>query len=149
MTALWPSTLPADVLLDGYQLQTASNLISTDMDVGPPKVRRRSSSAPATEQWSFVMSYAQKVIFDSFFADDLGQGALPFTFGDLNAPLYKPNYLILGDGSPLLLGDGSPFVFDYPWSVTRTYRFDPKQLPTITPVGTKHYRVNAQVLRLT
>lgn len=148
---IWPGTLPQDVLLDGYSYQPGNSLAATDMDVGPPKVRRRSTSAPAAEQWAMVLTYAQKVEFEAFFAEQLAQGALTFEFGEPGAPIYDPGYLLTEDGgSYLTMEDGTPILLDHPWQATRTYRFDPRQSPpwSLTALGAGLYKLTCSVLRL-
>lgn len=147
---VWPNTLPTDVLIEGYSYQPGNNLVATEMEVGSPKVRRRSSSAPAAEQWAFVLTYAQKVIFEAFYADQLAQGALTFEFGEPGAPVEPSLFLTDEDGTVLTDEDGEPLELDYDWITTHTYRFDPRQTPpwSVTALGNGLYKLTCSVLRL-
>ncbi len=44
----WPATLPTEFPEDGFTLQPASGVIRTQMDIGPAKTRKRTSSAIAS-----------------------------------------------------------------------------------------------------
>lgn len=74
----WPSTLPDDVLIEGYREQPPKNVIRTQMDQGPAKVRRRSTTGPRMLRVSLDLTRAQVDTLDSFFRTDLEDGALRF-----------------------------------------------------------------------
>jgi len=76
--ATWPVTLPDYVLQDGYLEQPPENTIRTKMDVGPPKARRRATSAPRPIKCRQHMTAAQVVTFDTFYVTTLKSGSLPF-----------------------------------------------------------------------
>jgi hypothetical protein len=76
----WPGTLPAAPQLRGFEEQPANTLIRTEMDVGPAKVRRRITAGVRPHKMLFHMDAAQLEIFDQFYTDVLGDGALPFNF---------------------------------------------------------------------
>ncbi|MEM1149332.1 MAG: hypothetical protein AAGI03_02080 [Pseudomonadota bacterium] len=79
----WPADLP---FFDVGQLtlESPQNLsIKSDMDVGPPKVRRRSTAG--VEPFSGAMrliTRAQFLVFRSFYNVDLQGGVLSFTHAD-------------------------------------------------------------------
>jgi hypothetical protein len=77
--AAWPSTLPPTFESDGYQ-ETEPDVLSEDvMEVGPPKVRRRTTAAPAELSGSILCDQAQLATFKSFLRTTLAGGALPFS----------------------------------------------------------------------
>lgn len=78
----WPSTLPQYVLRDSYSRNPGNNLIRTDMEIGPAKVRRRSTSAPTTVSLSFSFDKDELDDFEEFFITTLGYGVLTFNFPD-------------------------------------------------------------------
>lgn len=80
--SLWPITLPQIFLIDGYARAIASskNLIRSSTDVGPPKIRRRSTAAPVPMSGVFDMTSAQIAILSEFVDGEIEGGALPFQF---------------------------------------------------------------------
>ena len=53
--AIWPLTLPQLPLVSGYSESMPSNLIRSETDTGPAKVRRRGNAKPVTVQASYIM----------------------------------------------------------------------------------------------
>lgn len=147
---VWPFGLPTQVLSEGYSYTPGQNLVATDMDVGQPKVRRRSSNRPAAEQFSVVVDWADFETFRQWFETDLAQGALTFEFGTPGAPILDDLTITDDDGDPLTDDDGDPLLLDYPWITTQTYRFDPtsNQPWQMQPIGGKWLRLTCSVLRL-
>jgi hypothetical protein len=74
----WPSSLPQDVLVQGYEEGPPNTLVRTEMDQGPDKVRRRSTAGTRTFAAQAIMTKAQVATLDSFILDDLSGGALRF-----------------------------------------------------------------------
>ena len=74
----WPLTLPQSPLMDGYTETPPENTIRTQMDVGPDKVRRRTTSNPRPIQCSYVLTGAQLTILDDFYTGDAAGGATEF-----------------------------------------------------------------------
>lgn len=71
----WPSTL--SILLDNYSEEAPDRVIRSQMDVGPAKIRRRSSAAVRNISLNLFLNDAQVETFDDFFdAND----ALVFNF---------------------------------------------------------------------
>jgi hypothetical protein len=75
---VWPSTLPQKPLVDGYGEDFPENTIRTEMEVGPAKLRRRSTAAPKKITISFLMTQIQVATFETFFNTTLSSGSLPF-----------------------------------------------------------------------
>ncbi|MBE1208104.1 hypothetical protein [Aminobacter carboxidus] len=91
MVDVWPATLPQYLLADGYSEAQGDGRLRTQPDVGPPKVRLRSSAMPGPLQGRMMMSGAQRAILDNFVKTTLIKGTLPFTFPD---PLTRDPILV-------------------------------------------------------
>lgn len=66
--ASWPASLPAP-LVAGYSLSPADPCIRTDFEIGPKRVRRRTSARQDSVSVSWVMSASQFEEFRSWFDD--------------------------------------------------------------------------------
>lgn len=97
----WPPELNGCLLPDGYQESLPDTTIRTQMDVGPPKMRRRSTSAPRLISGTLRLEGSRLDLFEAFYIDTLAGGSLPFNwvsprtgdpvvaqFGDV--PSYSP-----------------------------------------------------------
>ena len=76
----WPSTIPQIPLADGYSNGFANNLITSQVDYGPPKVRRRATSAMTPMSFSMRMTAGEFDDFKEFFEETLYSGSLSFNF---------------------------------------------------------------------
>lgn len=76
----WPLSLPQRLSTTGYQESMADNLIRTQMDVGPAKVRRRSSAGPRPLSGSLMMTNSQLETMLSWIKATLLDGSLTFYF---------------------------------------------------------------------
>lgn len=76
----WPSDLPDAVLEDGYAESMADNMIRSPMDVGPPKVRRRGTSAPRAIALRQLLTTAQVANLETFYYSTTSGGSLAFTW---------------------------------------------------------------------
>jgi hypothetical protein len=74
----WPSSVPFKPVLSSYQEQKQSQVLRSDMDIGPPKSRRRFTAAAVTVQLEWLWTVAQLSDFETFFETDLEGGSLPF-----------------------------------------------------------------------
>ena len=74
----WPASLPQKPLQRNYQENFGSTLVSTQMDKGPDKRRRRSTARVDTFQVSFIMDTTQVQTFENFVDNDLNGGALSY-----------------------------------------------------------------------
>lgn len=71
-------------LLAGYAEQgPAGNLVRTQMDVGPAKVRRRGSVGVREIAVGFVLTPNNVATFVDWFQNDIGSGAEAFDFVDV------------------------------------------------------------------
>ena len=80
MAQTWPVGVPTDVLINGYNESPPDNVLRSPMDVGPDKIRQRSTSAPRPMTWVIVMTTSELATFDSWFTGTLSYGALTFNF---------------------------------------------------------------------
>lgn len=76
----WPPSLPQTPLQDGFKEEFENNIITTQMDQGPAKVRRRFTAGVQKYDVTFLMSSSQLSTFETFFNDTISQGATSFTF---------------------------------------------------------------------
>jgi hypothetical protein len=72
----WPS-LPAP-LANGVQESFADNLHRTPMDIGPAKVRRRTTANPRPLSFNMLLSKAQLSTLETFYNSTVSGGALAF-----------------------------------------------------------------------
>lgn len=75
----WPGTLPERPAPEGFKETTPDVLLRTQMDSGPAKVRRRTTTDIRRFTMVFMMTQAQVAIFDTFLLTDLKNGSLSFT----------------------------------------------------------------------
>jgi hypothetical protein len=113
----WPSTLPQCPIMN-FSEQRQRNVVAFEPDVGPPKMRRRSTAVAVLTSMTFRMSTTQLAAFNTFYETTLSDGVLPF---DWAHPVTK---------------------------VTYSWMFDAKNAPTIERVGPTSHRVSFNLLRL-
>lgn len=82
MVASWPLTLPQYVLTDGYGSAFGDGRLRTQPDIGPSKVRSRSSAMPQPLQGRMIMTTVQVGLLRTFIETTLLKGTQPFTFPD-------------------------------------------------------------------
>lgn len=78
----WPSGLPDKPLSEGYQEKTQNNILRTEMDQGPDKVRRITTANTKEYQMTFRMDESQVATFEDFFNNTIAHGSLKFDFDD-------------------------------------------------------------------
>jgi len=76
----WPAELPC--ALRGKGRAPQPNVIAFGTEVGPGKLRRRSTARVKRMPISFLLTRTQVAAFERFFEDDLEDGALPFAMPD-------------------------------------------------------------------
>lgn len=76
----WPSTLPKALRLSGLSNSLPNQTIRSQMDIGPAKVRRRTTAAIEPISGSIVLTEAQTETLDLFFLSTLKGGALSFNW---------------------------------------------------------------------
>jgi hypothetical protein len=82
----WPPTLPQHLLVQGFGQSLPEGRVRSANDVGPPKVRRRSSQNVYIITGQMVMTFDQWADLQTFVNSTTGGGTLPFLFRD---PLSK------------------------------------------------------------
>ena len=81
MTTAWSTSLPTAMLMvDGSGGTFGDNTIRSKPDVGPAKLRRRSTARPDTFTGSQLLTAAQIAILDTFYKTTLCGGSLPFSW---------------------------------------------------------------------
>lgn len=73
--AAWPEGIP--IKRESYKETPPDRIIRSKMDVGPDKIRRRSSSAVRPLSLSLTLTDSQLSTFDTFY---LANDSIPFTF---------------------------------------------------------------------
>jgi len=89
MASAWPATLPQCPILNAFSEQRQRNVASFKPDVGPPKMRRRSTAVGVPTSVAFRMTNAQVLTFNTFYETTLFDGTLPF---DWPHPITKVAY---------------------------------------------------------
>lgn len=75
---VWPLSLPQSPIANGYKEDMPSNLIRSDAEYGPAKVRRRGGAKPVTVSASYILSTEEVEILDNFVYESIGGGAICF-----------------------------------------------------------------------
>jgi hypothetical protein len=89
MATAWPATLPQCPTLDSWTEQRQRNIVAFQPEVGVAKMRRRSTAVGVTSTFTFRMTNAQVVTFNTFYETTLSDGTLPF---DFEHPITNTNY---------------------------------------------------------
>lgn len=112
----WPASLP-QCSLRGKQRAPQPNVVAFGTEVGPGKVRRRSTARTQRQPLPFLLTRAQAVIFEAWFNDDLADGSLTFSMTD-------------------------PFDL-----TTQTWRFDPQSPYTLDERPSGKWSLSANLIR--
>lgn len=89
---IWPITLPQIYLIEGFAQGMGKNTYRFQSDVGPAKVRRRTTIASRPMSGSFYMTGHQLGIMKTFINEEIEGGALPFYFPA--QPPFTGSYLV-------------------------------------------------------
>lgn len=63
--ATWPSTLVINK--DGFSESPADRVMRSNMDIGPQKIRRRTTASVKSVEFKMLLTTAQVLILDDFF----------------------------------------------------------------------------------
>ena len=74
----WPAGLPQCPILNGFSEQRQRNVVAFEPEVGPPKMRRRSTAVGVLTSIAYRMTVAHVSTFNTFYEDTLEDGSLPF-----------------------------------------------------------------------
>lgn len=110
---LWPSDLPQEVLQEGFQESFGEGRLSTKMETGIPKTRRRFSAVGRPIQAALILTIDQRARFKSFWDDDTSLGSLPFFMPDQLAD----GLALIANGLSLTDTSGTPLVTESWWLV--------------------------------
>lgn len=80
--AVWSASLPQTVLQQGYREQAPQNKLRTQMDAGPPKMRRRYTAGVRQIRAMSNMTTTQIADLKTFHNTTLQGGALAFDWTD-------------------------------------------------------------------
>ena len=99
MAESWPVGVPSSFEASGFGYDADSGILRTDMDSGPPKVRRRFTSVSKNMKGTIIMTQAQFQLWEYWFEDVIAFGALSFVMPD---PVHGSNMtvrIVAGKGS--------------------------------------------------
>lgn len=110
----WPASLPQSPLQRDYN-ETLPNLtITTQMDQGPAKVRRRFTAGVTKYQFSFLMNATQLTAFNTFFTSDISSGALAFDFPDPRSGSTESFRIDMDQGPPAIIpNSGNQYIVSF------------------------------------
>ena len=80
--AVWPASLPQTLLQASYKEMLPRTKIRTEMDAGPPKMRRRYTAAPRPLQATQNLTTTQVTDLKTFHNTTLLGGTLAFDWTD-------------------------------------------------------------------
>lgn len=95
--ASWPTGLPDYVLESGYGEQFPKNTVETEMESGPPKVRRRFTKVFRKFSVSMIMTAEQATVFEAFYYTTCNCGTISF---DWVHPRTRANMTLRFTGAP-------------------------------------------------
>ena len=111
MIQTWPETLPRPER-DTWQRSPQDARRKTQSEAGPPRYRRRFSSAATMVTLSVIVTRNGRAIFDNFFHDTCADGSLLFYMPD---PTTEGWPLLAADGTPILTDDDQPVLLGGQW----------------------------------
>lgn len=129
----WPSDLPQRLGIEGYGQGLADGRLRTSMEAGPPKMRRRFSSAAKPVQGQFLGFANDHARLERFWNEETGGGSLPFLLPDQTRDALP---LLTDDGTPLLDDQGRPLINTAWWLCL--FGENP---PALAAVGGPIYRI--------
>lgn len=78
MPADWPLTVNQDYIFGTYREVPESNVVAFRAEVGPPKLRRRTTARTSLIQWQARMSAEEVETFDDWYRNIIKDGSLSF-----------------------------------------------------------------------
>ena len=100
--AAWPGTLPNLFQVQGFVETGAENTIRSNMDVGPAKLRRRTTTGIRTHSGAMWLTDAQYTAMRTYYEVTQKFGSLSFTLDDAHGTnrtfrfLTPPKYTTVG-----------------------------------------------------
>lgn len=98
--ATWPVSLPQKPLQDSYSEELQNNIIVTQMDQGPAKYRKRTTSSVKKFDVIFLMTAEQLSTFETFFDSTISSGALTFDFPNPRSGSSETFRIDMSKGAP-------------------------------------------------
>lgn len=87
--AAWPASLPQDPLAPEYSERGGGNVVRTQMDVGPPKLRRRYTGEITEYAIGLYLTQAQVATLETFYTTTLVHGTTAFDWKDFRSGASK------------------------------------------------------------
>ena len=78
----WPGTLPQNFSADGYDESPPDNVIRSQPDTGPAKIRRRTTANVRPYKTTLRFTAAQMTTFETFYVTTLVSGSLAFDWNE-------------------------------------------------------------------
>lgn len=76
MSALWPAELPQKFDESGFSEEFGNNVITTEMDSGPPKKRRRFTASVDKISGKMYMTQSQANTLETFYKTTCADGSI-------------------------------------------------------------------------
>lgn len=96
----WPLTLPQRPLIQGFSRTPGPAVLRSAMEVGPEKVRQRTTAVADPMACTFRMTSAQLATFETFYKTTLGYGVERFDMPDPITGSTITVRMVGGSGSP-------------------------------------------------
>lgn len=106
---VWPTNLPQCPLMDGFTQELPRLSITTEMDAGPAKVRRRFTAGVTKYTLSFILTSTQLSDFQNFFLNETFGGSVPFDMPDPIGGATVQMRFDVAQGSPQVTGAAGRF----------------------------------------
>lgn len=106
MADSWPSSLPQDLITDGFSYTQQDQTIRTEMSAGPAFVRRRFTAATVPFSGSIYVDTTQHATLWSFYNNTLSGGTDPFTW---KHPVTEVSASVRFTGVPTVAAAGGEF----------------------------------------
>lgn len=106
---IWPEELPTMILAEGLVDTMPDGRLFSEMETGPPKVRRRSSAAIKQVAFQFIATADHRSRVDRFWREETRGGSLPFLIRDM---VNNGAALLDSDGNEITCPDGNSMLID-------------------------------------
>jgi hypothetical protein len=136
----WPSSLPQCPILNAFTEKSQSNVIPFKPEVGPVKLRKKSTSKSWIASLSFHMNNSQLDAFKSFYETTIKDGTLTFGW---EHPVTKIDYLWMFNERPNTVRT-APDASTVSFALVRG-RLNPVKRAQITLAGSGGLRATANV----
>lgn len=109
MVASWPTDLPLEIDPRAFSLALPDGWLKSQTSIGPGKMRRLSTAAPAPITASMALSVDLEARFWRFYQEEIGGGVLPFEMIDPRQDGYN---LEDSDGNVVTTTDDVPIIIE-------------------------------------